>query len=177
MKITDRGGLHGYDGGKKINGRKRHIITDTEGLLIKVKITEANLGDRQGLICLLESLHGKFTKLKKIFADMGYRGSRFCQQVKNDFKKSIEIVTRPRKYYWVPSDVVDIDEYLRSLGHIATDGFQVQPKRWIVERTFAWLGKYRRLSKDFEFKVDFSEGLIYLAMVKNMLKNLTKIMV
>lgn len=65
VKITDRGGLHGYDGGKKINGRKRHILTDTEGLLIKAKITEANLGDRQGLIYLLESLNGKFSKLKK----------------------------------------------------------------------------------------------------------------
>jgi len=65
VKITDRGGLHGYDGGKKINGRKRHIITDTEGLLLKVKVTEANYGDRAGLINILESLQGKFSKLKK----------------------------------------------------------------------------------------------------------------
>ena len=65
VKITDRGGLHGYDGGKKVNGRKRHIITDTEGLLLKVKVTEANYGDRAGLINILESLQGKFSKLKK----------------------------------------------------------------------------------------------------------------
>lgn len=65
VKVSDRGGLHGYDGGKKINGRKRHIITDTEGLLLKVKVTEANWGDRAGLLNLLESLQGKFSKLKK----------------------------------------------------------------------------------------------------------------
>ena len=65
VKITDRGGLHGYDGGKKINGRKRHILTDTEGLLLKVNVTEANYGDRKGLVSLLESLSGKFQKLKK----------------------------------------------------------------------------------------------------------------
>lgn len=65
VKITDRGGEHGYDGGKKINGRKRHILTDTQGFLLKVKVTKANCGDRQGLIDLLESLPDKFKKLKK----------------------------------------------------------------------------------------------------------------
>lgn len=65
VKITDRGGLHGYDGGKKINGRKRHIVTDTEGLLLKVKVIEVNCGDRSGLISILESLQGKFSRLNK----------------------------------------------------------------------------------------------------------------
>lgn len=108
---------------------------------------------------------------------MGYQGYNFCQQLKDTFQKKIEIVKRPKKYFWVPSEVSDVDEYLKSLGYLSSKGFQVQPKRWIVERTFAWLGKYRRLSKDYEYNVIFSEGLIYLAMIKTMLKKITKVMV
>ncbi|QGN80625.1 Transposase [Piscirickettsia salmonis] len=174
VKITDRGGLHGYDGGKKINGRKRHIITDTSGLLIKAKVTEANLGDRKGLTRLLDSIVGKFHRLKTVYVDMGYNGYKFSNEIKKKFNKIIEVIKRPRKYFWVPSDVTDVASYLESIGYEVVDGFKAQSKRWVVERTFAWIGKYRRLSKDYEYKVNYSESLIYLAMIKNMLGKIIK---
>lgn len=105
---------------------------------------------------------------------MGYRGVRFIRSVKDHFNKDVEIIARSKKHYWVPKHVSDVSEYLRRLGHTVSSSFQVQPKRWIVERTFAWIGKYRRLSKDYEFNMTYSEGLIYLAMIKNMAKKIIK---
>jgi transposase len=103
---------------------------------------------------------------------MGYNGYKFSSKIKTTFKKDLEIVARPRKYCWVPDNVTDVLSHLKDLGQEVIENFKIQPKRWIVERTFAWLGKYRRLSKDYEYNTGCSESLIYLAMTRNMLKQL-----
>lgn len=108
---------------------------------------------------------------------MGYRGFEFINSIASDFGKELEIVKRPRKSFWVPEGVTNVEEYLSKLGYHFESGFKVQPKRWIVERTFAWLGKFRRLSKDYEFKIKHSESFIYLAMIKIMMGKIMKIRV
>jgi transposase len=142
-------GARGYDAGKKIKGRKRHIVVDTLGLLLAVVVHSAHLQDRDGAKLVLAQLVGKFSRLKLIWADGGYAG-KLIEWTKEVGHWILEIVKR--------SDDVT--------------GFQVLPKRWIVERTFAWFGRYRRLSKDYETLTDSSEAIIYLAMIHLMLRRL-----
>jgi putative transposase len=153
VKVSDRGGLSGYDGGKKIKGRKRHILTDTLGNLLEVVISAANLNDRQGAKMLMTKLERQMARrILKIWVDRGYRGYRgdlstwFYQQ----WQTALEVVE------------ADPDQ----------KGFAVQPRRWVVERTFAWFGKFRRLSKDYETDPISSEGFIYLASIRLLLKRL-----
>jgi len=152
VKTTRLGGLErGVDGGKKVKGRKQHIITDSLGLLMVVKVHAANIHDSQSAYNVIDLLKGRFPRLKKIFADGGYRG---------------ELVDKVKKAFgWI------IDIVLRS---DTTIPFVVLPKRWVVERTFSWFESYRRLSKDFEYNVDTSETMIQLAMTKLMLNRLFK---
>jgi transposase len=100
---------------------------------------------------------------------MGYLGHDFSLSLKKKFNKTLEIIKRPRKYYW-SSDKSTNSE--KNHNNTCNTGFKLQPIRWIVERTFAWIGKYRRLSKDYEFKIDHSENFIYLAMIRNMLRKI-----
>lgn len=109
--------------------------------------------------------------MKKIFADMAYQRNLLKQEVK-DMGKELEIVKRPSKYFWVPNEVTDVNAWLKEKGIDVPEGFKVLPKRWIVERTIAWISKYRRFSKDYEFKCSTSENLIMLAMSRNYLKNI-----
>src|SRR3990172_9290808 len=133
-------GPRGYDAGKKVKGRKRHILVDTQGLLLKAVVQPADMQDRDGGRLLVESLKLEdWPRLKKLWADAGYRGS-FEHWVSDHTGWSVEIVEKP-------------------LG----GGFQVLPRRWVVERTFAWLGKFRRLSKDYEALPQSEETWIYLA--------------
>ena len=149
VKTTAVGGERGFDGGKQVKGRKRHLLVDTLGNLLKVIVTVANMNDGQAAIALLKLLpKALFKRLKRIWADGGYRGE-FVEWVAKKFKKII----------------VDI-----TLRNDAQKGFEVIPWRWVVERTFAWLGAYRRLSKDFEFFCENSEGMIYLASIHRLLK-------
>jgi putative transposase len=141
---------NGYDGGKKVNGRKRHLLVDTLGLLLTVVVTKANISDQAGLKQLLAAISGKLSRLELIKADEGYRGKRFGRELLTTYQRLLEIVTRPQ----------------------GVKGFQVQAQRWVVERTLAWLGNYRRLSKDYEVLSETSEALIYLAMVDLMTKRL-----
>jgi len=142
-------GARGYDAGKKIKGRKRHIVVDTLGLLWAVVVHSAHIQDRDGAKLVLAQLVGKFSRLKLIWADGGYAG-KLIEWTKEVGHWILEIVKR--------SDDVT--------------GFQVLPKRWIVERTFAWFGRYRRLSKDYETLTESSEAIIYLAMIHLMLRRL-----
>lgn len=154
VKTTAVGGERGFDGGKHIKGRKRHILVDTLGNLLKVMVTVANMSDGKAAIELLKTLPtALFTRLKRIWADGGYRGE-FVEWVAKKFKKII------------------LDITLRSDD---LKGFEVVPWRWVVERSFAWLGAYRRLSKDYEFFTDHSEGMIYLASIHRLLKRLAPI--
>jgi putative transposase len=145
-------GLHGYDAGKKINGRKRHLLVDTLGLVIAVVVHAANLQDRDGAKLVLATLRHRFLRLVLIWADGGYAGAlaQWLWGLRSRSRILLEIVKR--------SD--------------AQKGFKVLPHRWIVERTFAWLGRYRRLSKDYEFLPETSEAFIKIAMIHLMVRRL-----
>lgn len=152
VKTTRSGGLcRGIDGGKKIKGRKRHIITDTMGLLLAVVVHAANTHDSKGASDVIALLRGRFSRLVKIIADGGYRGE-LIEHTKTAFGWILEVILRK-------------DDSRK---------FAVIPKRWVVERTFAWFESYRRLSKDFEFNTDTSEAMIQLAMIKLMLNRIHK---
>jgi putative transposase len=152
VKTTRLGGeSRGIDGGKKINGRKRHIVTDTMGLLLAVVVHAANVHDSKGATDVIAMLKGRFERLIKIVADGGYRGE-LIEKTKTAFGWILEIVLR--------SD--------------HSSQFVVIPKRWVVERTFAWFESYRRLSKDFEYLTDTSEAMIQFAMIKLMLNRVQK---
>ena len=140
----------GVDGGKKIKGTKRHIITDTLGLLLDVVVHAANIHDSKSAEKVISRLTFRFPDLKTIFADGGYRG---------------ELVERIKGVYgWIISITLRSDK--------STD-FQPLPKRWVVERTFAWFESYRRLSKDFEYLTDTSETMIKLASIRLLLNRIT----
>ena len=143
VKTTEVGGERGFDGGKLVKGRKRHILVDTLGHLLKVIVLAANLSDQQGAKQLLDDLpEPLWERLERIWADGGYRGD-LIDWVKHNFDVVLDIVLR--------CDTLK--------------GFVLLPKRWIVERTFAWLGRYRRLSKDYEQLLENSEGMVYLASI------------
>lgn len=150
IKTTRLGGQdRGVDGGKKVKGRKRHIITDSTGLLLAVVVHAANLHDSKAAIDVIKLLRGRFKRLVKILADGGYRGE-LIEKTKASFGWILEVVLR--------SD--------------HSTNFSVIPKRWVVERTFSWFESYRRLSKDFEYRTDTSEAMIQLAMIKLMLNRI-----
>ena len=150
VKASDMGGVSGYDGNKKIKGRKRHILVDTLGNLLEVVVGAANGTDREGAKALISKAeHQIIVRLLKIWADKGYQGD-WEAWLHNEWYIQLEIVAAEE----------------------GQKGFAVQPRRWVVERTFAWLGKYRRLSKDYERDTTSSEGLIYLASIRTMLKRL-----
>ena len=150
VKVSHQGGLSGYDGYKKIKGRKRHILVDTEGNLLDVVVSAANYNDREGAKVLLTKLERLITvRLLKIWVDKGYRGD-------------LDV--------WFDQEWQILLEVVQS--EKGKKGFQVEPRRWVVERTFAWLGNYRRLSKDYEYCPKSSEGFIYLASIRTMLNRI-----
>lgn len=152
VKTTEAGGEKGYHAGKKINGRSRHTITDTVGHLLKVVVTSADVQDREGAQKVIAKL-SKSTRaaLKKIWADGNYTGDNFLSWLTTTIEGVLlEIAMRP------PNQ----------------KGFVVVPVRWIIERTFAWLGRSRRLSKDYEHCTKSSEGMIYFASIALLLNRL-----
>lgn len=141
-------GARGYDAGKKTEGRKRHVIVDTLALIAVLVVHPANVQDRDGGRLLLDRLGKRFGRMQLIFADGGYAG-RFVDWVRGWHGRFVEIVKRS-----------------------APSGFVVLPKRWIVERTFARLSKYRRLSKDYKTLPECSEEMILIAMINLMVRRL-----
>jgi putative transposase len=141
----------GYDGNKKINGRKRHIITDTMGFIIAIVIHSADIQDRMGAKEVINELQFKYPRLKKILADQGYTGE-LADWVVKSFRITLEIVKK-----------------VAGIG-----GFNVLPKRWIVERTFGWLGFQRRLVNDYEINIECSKCFVQLAMIRIMLNRIKK---
>jgi putative transposase len=168
VKMTCRGGLHGFDGAKKVNGRKRHILVDTQGLLVHIVVSPAQVQDTLGAQVLLRQVMPSLPRLQHLWVDNGYRGA-FPASVQKQYGITVEVVPHPWKEQAA-------GRWMRA-GQEPTPvsvplGFQVLPRRWVVERTFAWLGLFRRLSKDYEFLLETSESMVYLAMSQIMLKRL-----
>ncbi|MFH1518188.1 MAG: IS5 family transposase, partial [Pseudomonadota bacterium] len=146
VKTTESGGVRGYDAGKKIKGRKRHILIDTLGMLLKAEVHSAGVQDRDGAALVFDKLASRFPFIEKICGDGGYQGPK----VQAASPRPIEIIKRNQA------------------------GFEVLPKRWIVERTLAWLGINRRLTKDFERFSTTSLAFIQTAMIKLMTRRLAR---
>ena len=152
VKSTETSDERGYDAGKKVNGRKRHIVVDTIGLILWVMVLPANIQDRDGAKQLLAAFFAKSPRrrVKHIWADGGYAGT-LLDYARRLWRCTIEIVKR--------SDL---------------HKFKVLPRRWVVERTFGWLGRYRRLNRDYERQAHTGETMVYLAMIRLMLARLGK---
>jgi putative transposase len=164
VKTTEAGGPRGYDGGKKVNGRKRHLVVDTQGLLLKAKVLPADLHDRPAAERVLAGLGDQFPAVRLLWADTAYRG--LADWLAEQLGWSLEIT----RHWWTGARVwVAADQPPPE----RPSGFQVLKRRWVVERTFAWLGRNRRLSKDYERLCETTETWIYLAMTKLMLRRLT----
>lgn len=130
---------------------------------MKVVVHSAEITDSDGAILVFTTVERLFQRLKLIWADMGYRGERLKQWLEKFGKWKLEIVKRPRRWGWYPEDVEPPP----------MPSFTVLPRRWVVERTFAWIGRYRRISKDYEYLTDSSEAMVYLAMTRLMLRRLS----
>lgn len=144
VKTTESGGVSGYDAGKKIKGRKRHIVTDTQGNLLAGLVHTADIQDRDGAVGVIEDMRASFPRVACLFADGGYAGDKLeLAMLKTDGPR-IEIIKRP--------------------DHAT--GFVVIARRWVVERTFAWLGRCRRLAKDWEKTIASSEAWMLIASIR-----------
>jgi putative transposase len=180
-KTSGAGGeQRGYDGGKKIYGRKRHLLVDTEGLVLKAKIHSAKVPEQDGLRLLLEAARNEITRLKHLWLDAGYegRGKRWAEEA---LGLSVGVVRKPPKP--VPEKIAQIwaQEWAKEGKQIDWQrlmpprGFQVLPRRWVVERTFSWLSQNRRMSKDYERLCATGEAFVYAAMSRLMVRRLARV--
>lgn len=167
VKTTEQGGPHGFDGAKKITGRKRHLLVDTEGLVLKVVVHPVNLHDRLGAKLVLEALGAAFPRLHHIWADQGDAGA-LGEWSREQLGIDLEVV-----YPWWRQLQRSAPAVLEAAGYRA--GFHVLPRRWVVERSIAWLNRSHRLSKDDERHPATSEALIYLAGIRLLLARLTRL--
>ena len=152
LKATEAGGERGYDGGKQVNGRKRHMLVDILGLLLVIFVHAADIPDYEGAADVFCTAQRKCPRLKKVIADSAYGWNDFVETVGRLFRFALELVRRDRK----------------------RKGWYVLPKRWIVERTFGWFGRYRLLSKEYEQKTTSSETDVYVASIRMMLYRLNR---
>ncbi len=151
VKTTAVPGTRGFDKGKLVNGRKRHVLVDTLGLLMTVVVTAASVQDRDGAKLLFSRLGGACKKLRRIWGDGSYRG-QLLDWVTERYHFRLQPVLRPEEQ----------------------KGFVVLPRRWVVERTFSWFGHHRRLSKDYERQESTSETMVRIVMIRVMLRRLAR---
>jgi putative transposase len=179
-KTTGVGGeQRGYDGGKKVRARKRHLLVDTEGLVPKAKVHSAKVPDQDGIGLLLESARSGLSRLKHLWLDAGYegRGKRWAEGV---LGLSVEVVRKPQKP--TPEKIAKIwaEEWAKEGKEVDWQrlmpprGFRVLPRRWVVERTFSWLGQNRRMSKDYERLCATGEAFVYVAMIRLKVRRLAR---
>jgi putative transposase len=180
VKTTGIGGeQRGFDVAKKIDGRKRHLLVDTEGLVLKVKVHSANVADRDGIELLLEHVEGWFPRLQHLWVDGGYKG-KSKEWIEKVLGWTVEVVQHPPKMTppktarawaeaWSKEGVVIDWERL-----LPPKGFRALPRRWVIERTFSWLCHNRRMSKDYERLTGTSEAFIYVAMTRLMVRRLAR---
>ena len=152
VRTTESGGVSGYDAGKKVEGRKRHIVTDTCGFLIFILVHAADIQDRDGAADVLAAIRYRFPWLRHIFADGGYAGDKLRGTLASMGQWTVEIIKR--------SDTAK--------------GFEVLPHRWVVERTFAWLGRCRRLAKDWETSIASSTAWALIASIRMLTRRTAK---
>ena len=152
VRTTESGGIRGFDAGKKISGRKRHIVVDTLGLMVGLVIHSAGIQDRDGAPDVLKTILKRWPWLRHIFADGGYAGPKLRGRLEKVGKFTLEIVKRSDQ----------------------ANGFEALPRRWVVERTFAWLGRCRRLAKDFEKTIASSEAWIYIANIRFLTRRIAR---
>lgn len=151
-RTGENAGPRGYDAGKKIKGRKRHIVTDTQGHLLVAQVHPADIQDCHGAVPLLTALGRRFPGLRHIFADRVYRGPQLPAALADTGPWTIEIVQRPK----------------------GVKGFQLLPRRWVVERSFAWFERSRRLAKDFEATTESAAAWLHLASIKLEIRRLAR---
>jgi transposase len=154
VKTTEAGGPRGYDAGKKIKGRKRHLLTDTLGLPVAAVVHPADIQDRDGAPMVLAGARFLYPWLRHVFADGGYGGAKLATALGKIGDWTIEIVKRCD----------------------AATGFVLLPRRWVVERTLAWLNRNRRLAKDFEASLESALTWLFLASVKLLLRRLGRVL-
>lgn len=152
VKTTESGGPRGFDAGKKTKGRKRHIVTDTEGNLLAIQVHPADIQDRDGAVDLLAALRSLYPWLRHVFADGGYAGTKLQTELSEHGTWTIEVVKRPK----------------------GMRGFDVLPRRWVVERTFAWLGRCRRLAKDVEATLTSAVAWVFIAHIRLLTRRLAR---
>ena len=152
VKTTESGGIRGFDAGKKVKGRKRHILVDTIGLLLVAVVHGANVQDRDGAVQVFQATGKLFPWLKTVFADGAYGGDKLKDALRPLGTWTLQIVKRSE----------------------TAKGFEVLPKRWVVERTLAWISRNRRLAKDFEAGAENATAYIYIAMIKLMIRRLVR---
>ena len=153
VKTTESGGPRGFDAGKKIKGRKRHIVVDTQGHLVGLQVHPADIQDRDGAVGVLASIRKLYPWLRHIFADGGYAGDKLKRALTEHGRWTVQIVKR--------CDTVK--------------GFEVLPRRWVVERTFAWLNRCRRLAKDFEATIESAVAWIFIAHIRILTRRLARL--
>jgi putative transposase len=179
-KTTGVGGeARGYDGGKKVRGRKRHLLVDTEGLVLKAKVMSAKVPDQDGIKLLLKGAGERLWRLSHLWVDAGYqgRGKEWAEKV---LGLSVEVVHRTPKL--TPEKVARMwaQEWSKEGWQIDWQkllprrGFEVLPRRWVVERTFSWLSQNRRMSKDYERLCATAEAFVYIAMTRLMVRRLAR---
>jgi putative transposase len=150
VKTTESGGIRGFDAGKKLVGRKRHIVTDTQGFMVGAVIHAANVQDRDGAPGVLAAIRQRYPWLRHVFADGGYAGKKLKAALARMGKWTIQIVKRTDR----------------------ATGFEVIPRRWVVERTFAWLSRNCRLAKDFERTIESAIAWLFLASVQLLVRRI-----
>ncbi len=173
VKTTSVGGPRGFDGGKKLSGRKRHVLVDTLGLVLRVLVHPANIQDRAAVPYVRDDVPEAFPRLRHVWADQGYTGTG-REWIERELGWTVDIVSHPRKavgLWWPTGQPIPSEVWAAA----RPKGFRgVLPRRWVVERTFSWFGQSRRLSKDYERLCQTSEALVLATMSRLMLRRLTR---
>jgi putative transposase len=175
VKTTGAGGIRGYDGAKKLSGRKRHLLVDTQGLVLRAVVHTAALQDRAAVPLLLAGAPERFPRLGHLWVDQGYTGTGRAW-IERELGWTVEVVQHPPKPRgeWVPLGTgVDPRPFEWRRLPPERAGFRgVLPRRWVVERTLSWIGQSRRLAKDYEHLCETGEALVYAAMTRIMARRL-----
>jgi transposase len=183
VKSTAVGGEErGYDGGKKVKGRKRHLLVDTEGFVLEAKVHSAKVMDYEGIKSLLRKADERFPRLSDLWLEAGYRGEeKGADWVQKSLGRSVDLVERPKK----PAPEGVLMAWAREWAKegvkadwqklLPPKGFLVLPRRWVVERTLSWIDHNRRMSKDYERLCASGEALVYACMIRLMRRRLARV--